>query len=123
MSTSLADVKARVSPATLKKANERAAELRRQIEGLQPLRVALGQTQTELAKRMKKSQASVAKLEQRTDMLLSTLRGHIEGMGGKLALVASFPGHDEVRICGIGDIPEPEHLASKPTKRREMADA
>lgn len=120
MSKSLADIKARLSPETLQKANERAAELRLKIEGLQPLRVALGQTQTDIAKRTKKSQASVAKLEQRTDMLLSTLRSHIQGMGGELDLVARFPGHGEVRLSGIGDIPEPERPQNGGKQQREL---
>ena len=30
-------------------------------------------------------------LERRTDMYLSTLRGYIEAMGGKLEIIARFP--------------------------------
>jgi hypothetical protein len=36
-------------------------------------------------------QPSIAKMEKRTDMYLSTLRSHIEAMGGQLEVVARFP--------------------------------
>lgn len=34
---------------------------------------------------------SIAKIEKRTDMYLSTLRTHIQAMGGELEVVAHFP--------------------------------
>jgi hypothetical protein len=36
-------------------------------------------------------QDSVARIEQRSDVLISTLRHYVESMGGKLQLVAEFP--------------------------------
>jgi hypothetical protein len=36
-------------------------------------------------------QASISKIESRSDMLLSTLRSYVEAMGGSLRLVAEFP--------------------------------
>ena len=48
-------------------------------------------TQAELARRMGKNQGTISKLERRTGMHLSTLRSYIEGMGGRLDLVAAFP--------------------------------
>lgn len=55
------------------------------------LREARNLTQVELAKRLKIDQAAVSKIEHRTDMYLSTLETMIEGMGGKLKMVAEFP--------------------------------
>ena len=44
-----------------------------------------------LAEMLKVQQPSIAKIEKRTDMYLSTLRSHIEAMGGELDVVARFP--------------------------------
>lgn len=41
-------------------------------------------------------------MEKRSDLLLSTLRHYIEGMGGKLELVAQFPNRPPVRIERLG---------------------
>jgi hypothetical protein len=44
-----------------------------------------------LAEVLHVQQPSIAKLERRTDMYLSTLRSHIEAMGGQLDVIARFP--------------------------------
>jgi len=64
------------------------------------LREARNLTQVELAKRLKIDQAAVSKIEHRTDMYLSTLVTMIEGMGGKLKMVAEFPS-GEVQFATI----------------------
>ena len=47
-------------------------------------------TQTELARRLERAQASVSALENADDNMLSTVRAVIESMGGRLELVAVF---------------------------------
>jgi len=64
---------------------------------LSELRQARGLSQKELAERLNVQQPSIAKLESRTDMYISTLRNHIRAMGGELEIVARFP-DGEVRI-------------------------
>jgi len=44
-----------------------------------------------LAEALNVQQPSIAKLERRTDMYVSTLRSHIEAMGGQLEIIARFP--------------------------------
>ena len=51
-----------------------------------------------MARTLGVKQAAVSKLERRTDMYVSTLRGLIEAMGGTLEIVARFPGRPPVRI-------------------------
>ncbi|OIQ64396.1 hypothetical protein GALL_540530 [mine drainage metagenome] len=58
---------------------------------LNDLRQACGLSQKMLADVLHVQQPSIAKLEKRTDMYLSTLRSHIEAMGGQLEVVARFP--------------------------------
>lgn len=59
-------------------------------------------TQEELAARLGIQQAAVSKLEHRTDTTVSTLRGAIEAMGGKLELFAHFPDNTVVQITQFG---------------------
>ena len=59
---------------------------------LQELRQARALSQEQLARTLGIKQASVSKLERRTDMYIQTLRNYIEAMGGQLEVIASFPG-------------------------------
>lgn len=60
---------------------------------LAELRNAMHLSQEEIASSLNIGQASVAKMEKRTDMYVSTLRRFIEAMGGELDIVARFPDH------------------------------
>jgi transcriptional regulator with XRE-family HTH domain len=86
------------------KIERRAAELIVEEYSLRDLRRALGRTQTKIASTLKVGQDTVARYEQRSDMLLSTLRRYVEAAGGALSLVADFPNRPSVRLKGIGDI-------------------
>ena len=70
---------------------------------LNELRQARGLSQKMLADVLHVQQPSIAKMEKRTDMYLSTLRSHIEAMGGQLEIVASFP-VGAVRISNFSDL-------------------
>ena len=70
----------------------RAAEL----ATLKDLRLAAEQTQAELAATLGVRQDTISRLEQRSDMLLSTLRRYVEAMGGTLDLVVKFPDRPSV---------------------------
>jgi transcriptional regulator with XRE-family HTH domain len=65
---------------------------------LKDLRQAMQKTQVDLAAALHIGQDSVSRLEKRSDMLLSTLRGYIEAMGGKLEIVARFPNRPPLTI-------------------------
>jgi hypothetical protein len=58
---------------------------------LRDLRKERGFTQVELAKLLNKQQGEVSKLEQRSDVKLSTVRSAVEKMGGKLTILVTFP--------------------------------
>ncbi len=70
---------------------------------LQELRRARGLSQEALAATLHVGQASISKLERRTDMYISTLRSHIRAMGGDLEIVARFP-DGEIRISNFEDV-------------------
>ena len=68
---------------------------------LQQLRTHRSLSQESLAKAMNVSQASISQTERRDDVLLSTLQNYIEGLGGKLRVVAEFPGENIDLELGI----------------------
>jgi transcriptional regulator with XRE-family HTH domain len=77
---------------------------------LQELRRARELSQQQLAETLGEKQPSISKLEQRTDMYISTLRRYIEAMGGELNIVARFP-EGAVRITQFAeqsDLENPE---------------
>jgi len=58
---------------------------------LDELRRARGLSQKMLAEALHVQQPAIARLEKRADMYISTLRSHIEAMGGQLEVIARFP--------------------------------
>jgi hypothetical protein len=67
-----------------------------------------------LARRLKTDQAQISRLEQRTDLFVSTLRRYVEALGGQLEIVATFPEGASVRIENFSDL-RPEK--SRPARR------
>ncbi len=85
-------LRARLSPAAQAAAAAAADQLEQDMN-LTELRRARQLSQEEIAQILKIGQASVAKLERRTDMYVSTLRRFVEAMGGELEITARFPDH------------------------------
>ena len=73
---------------------------------LRDLRKARNQTQARVAERLGINQENVSRIEQRSDLLLSTLSGYVEAMGGKLNLVAEFPDRPPITLTGIAALDE-----------------
>ena len=73
------------------KVTARTQKLIAEETALRHLRRARDLTQESMAKLLHIDQAGISKIENRSDMLLSTLRSYIEAMGGSLRLVAEFP--------------------------------
>lgn len=80
----------RMSPESRARSHELANKYRAEMP-LNELREALKITQENLANLLKVKQASVSKMERRTDMYVSTLQHFIKAMGGELKIVANFP--------------------------------
>lgn len=94
MARKLDDVLAAL-PAKRRARIERRAQ---ELATLKDLRQAVEKTQVDLAEALGVGQDTISRLEQRSDMLLSTLRRYVEGMGGTLELVARFPNRPPVVI-------------------------
>jgi len=104
MSKSLDEVLEALPPQRRQRIAERGQELVRHQLTLRALRKELGLTQEAMAILLETRQTNVSKLEKRADMLISTLRGYVEAMGGSLELVARLPGKGVVTLEGIGDL-------------------
>lgn len=95
-------LRARMKPEVQARAKARAQAVLAEMP-LHELRQARGLSQKMLAEVLHVQQPSIAKLEKRTDMYISTLRSHIEAMGGELEVVARFP-EGAVRISNFSEL-------------------
>src|SRR5271165_4638966 len=86
---SFADLRARMAP----EAQAEALRLGEAMD-LAEVRRALKLSQDEIAQTLHIGQGSVAKIEKRADMYVSTLRRFIAAMGGELEIVARFADQD-----------------------------
>lgn len=78
----------------------RAAEILVEMS-LSEIRQAQQVTQTQVAEALHIKQPSVAQLEKRGDIYLSTLKNYLSSLGVKLELVARFPDGTRVSIAGF----------------------
>ncbi|MGH7213115.1 MAG: helix-turn-helix domain-containing protein [Acetobacteraceae bacterium] len=88
------------------KVEARAATLIAEEMSLRDLRRAMGKTQVAVAKKLGLKQENVSRVEQRADVLLSTLDSYLKALGGRLRLVAEFKGRAPVTLAGFGAIKE-----------------
>ena len=87
-----------------KRIKARAKEIMAEEMSLSALRKAREMTQTSLAEQLGINQENVSRIEKRTDLLLSTLTKYVEGMGGKIRIVAEFPDSPPITLTGIEDL-------------------
>ena len=102
MANKFSALRSKMSEESQAKSTEKAQVMLAEMP-LQELRQARGLSQKMLAEALNIQQPAIAKLEKRTDMYLSTLRSHIEAMGGKLEIIASFP-DGSVKITNLASI-------------------
>ena len=102
MAKKFSELRSRMSPQSQARAEAKALAMLAEMP-LNELRQARGLSQKMLADVLHVQQPSIAKMERRTDMYLSTLRSHIEAMGGQLEVVARFP-DGAVKISNFSDL-------------------
>ncbi len=102
MAKKFTELRSKMSPESQGRAEAKTRMLLAEMP-LNELRQARGLSQKKLAELLKVQQPSIAKMEKRTDMYLSTLRSHIEAMGGELEVVARFP-DGLVKISNFSDL-------------------
>ena len=89
---------------------QRKEQLRQEMTLAELLR-AFSLTQDTLARTLNVKQAEISKIENRADMLMSTLRNFVQAMGGDLEVRAVFPDR-AIEISTFSS------LAGKPAKIR-----
>lgn len=110
MARKFAELEAKMSPEACARSNAIYRRLLAELP-LAELRRARGLSQKALAEVLNVDQASISKLERRADMYISTLRSHIEAMGGELEIVAHFPDGD-VKIANFTEIEPTDRAAA-----------
>lgn len=108
MAKNFSELRDRMKPDSRFRAEAKSKRLLAEMQ-LSELRQARGLSQKVLADLLQVQQPSIAKLEKRKDMYLSTLRSHIQAMGGELDIIARFPdGSIKLRNFGAPDNIEEE---------------
>lgn len=102
MAKKFSNLRAKMSPESQSRSEAKALAMLAEMP-LNELRQARGLSQKMLADVLHVQQPSIAKLEKRTDMYISTLRSHIEAMGGELEVIAKFP-DGAIKISNFSDI-------------------
>ena len=102
MARNFKELEAKMSPESIARSNALTREMLQELP-LQALRQARNLTQAHLAELLGVTQASISKMESRTDMYIGTLAKVIEAMGGELEIRACFPDGGVVRIKKFSD--------------------
>ncbi len=104
-----------------RKVEARAAELIAGEMSLRDLRKALGKTQVAVAKKLGMKQENVSRVEQRADVLISTLDLYLKALGGRLRLVAEIKGRVPVELTGFAALKEGPARKAKAGKAARSA--
>ena len=107
MARTLKDKLAALDPARRAGVEAEADRLHTEYLTLKELRKAKDFTQVQLAETLGIQQATVAKYERQSDLLLSTLSSYVQAMGGSLKLMVEFPGKKPVALDSLGETDEP----------------
>lgn len=119
MARKFSELREKMSAESRRRSHEMAEAMIRDMP-LQELRVARGLSQQAMAEILHVRQPAIAKLEKRTDMYLSTLRSHIEAMGGQLEIIARFA-DGAIRITNFADLDASARSSDSPGPGREEA--
>jgi transcriptional regulator with XRE-family HTH domain len=84
---------------------------------LRSLRKARQLTQERMAELLNIGQDSVSRIENRSDLLLSTLKSYVEAMGGSLRLIVEFP-DGIAELSSIGEPKEPSPEPPSPSRQK-----
>jgi transcriptional regulator with XRE-family HTH domain len=112
MAQSLDALRASLSTEERAEVEAEKARMRAEIHALRRLRMARDMTQTQLAEVLGMTQGELSRLEARSDIMLSTLRRVIQGMGGKMEIHVLFDGDDNELVLTSLEAESEENLGS-----------
>jgi transcriptional regulator with XRE-family HTH domain len=102
MARNYKELQAKMNPADVAENRQRVREELQRM-ALDELRNAKQLTQADMAELLNVPQSSISRIEQRTDMYLSTLRNYVHAIGGVLQIQAVFPAGGAIIINRFGD--------------------
>jgi len=102
MAKSFKQLRDKMSPESQKRAEAKAQQMLAQMP-LSELQRARTLSQENMVETLLMKQASISKMERRTDRYISTLRSYIEAMGGQLDIIARFPA-GEIKINHFSEL-------------------
>ncbi len=103
----LAQMIAKLPPERREEVAEGTKQLIAEEYALRRMREARGLTQVRIGELMHIRQDSVSRIENRSDLLLSTLRSYVQAMGGSLRLTVEFPDGVAAELSSLGEPREP----------------
>ncbi len=103
MATKLRDFIKKLPKKEQEQIEARAQVLIKEERSLQELRKAQKLTQHELAMKLGVKQAEISRLENREDILLSTLNSWVEALGGTLEITAKIAGQ-KIRLASLSSV-------------------
>jgi hypothetical protein len=102
MTKKISGHRAKITPTSQVRAEDRSKQLLEEMAS-HKLHEARLLAKNELAEKLHVQYPTIAKLEKRADIYLSTLRSHIESMDGQLEIIARFP-EISIRINNFSDL-------------------
>lgn len=120
MGVSLKEMMDRLPEERRRRVEARTAGLVADEMTLRELRRAIGKTQAEVAAKLHMKQENVSRVEQRTDVLLSTLARYVDALGGRLRLTVEFKGRQPMQITTLAGLMS-EEQPGKPSRGRTTA--
>lgn len=121
MATNVNKIIAKLPRRRRKKVETRARELIAEEMSRQQLRQIRNRTQVEIAQALGITQDGVSRLEQRADILISTLRKYVQAMGGNLSILAEFPDQAPVKLAGFTEENDAPAVAARLRKRAKAS--
>lgn len=97
----LEDILNEMSPEDRQRVDAMTAVLLSELESLDNLRRAIEQTQASIGERLGVNREDLSRLEQPSDLLLSTLSRHVAECGGKLNIVVEYPDRAPIALTDI----------------------
>lgn len=120
MVKSLQEKLASLDPERVSRIEAEAEQLHADYLTLKELRKAREMTQVQLAETLGIQQATVAKYERQSDLLLSTLRSYVRAMGGSLKLLVEFPDKEPMALEALGELDEPKQRRGGSSQASEV---
>jgi len=106
MGRNIAEIMQSLSQERRELIENRAKEIKKEVNGLGELRRLMSLTQTQVAETLNVKQPSIHKIEKKADIYISTLERFVKAVGGTMEIVVNLPNHNTVKIKGLGDLTE-----------------